>query len=362
MISRVSWPTVFRHFLQVVAFCCVVAVLTTTIWPRNPYWMQVGNALCIGLITWAIIEFGRHLFDPAQCHSAGDGGHGWPKGWRGIVLAAVGIGAGFLLGDPLGGWLFGSGAVRSTRDGQIGLVITVAAGAVATFYFHLRGKAANLLAAKNAAERDATEAQLKLLQSQLEPHMLFNTLANLRALIGIDPAAAQHMVDRLNDYLRATLGASRATLHPLSAEFDRLRDYLDLMAIRMGPRLQPALDLPEALRDLPVPTLLLQPLVENAIQHGLEPKVAGGTIRVSAAHDGAGHLVLEVADTGVGYAPTASDAIANGRGFGLTQVIERVASAYGGQGRVDVQSQPGAGTTVRITLPLTAGAGHRPAT
>jgi hypothetical protein len=357
---RVHWPAVFRHFLQVVVFCCVIAVLTTTIWPQNPYWKQVGNALCIGLITWVIIEFGRHLVDPAHCHGDADGGHGWPKGWRGVVLVAVGIGAGFLLGDPLGAWLFGSNNVRSTRDGQIGLVITIAAGAVASFYFYLRGKAANLLAQKTAAERNATEAKLRLLQSQLEPHMLFNTLANLRALIGIDPAAAQQMVDRLNDYLRATLGASRATMHPLAAEFDRLRDYLELMAIRMGPRLRHEMDLPEALRSLPVPTLLLQPLVENAIQHGLEPKVAGGAITVRAARGDAGDLMLEVTDTGVGYAPAAADSIADGRGFGLVQVRERVASAYAGQGRVEVQSHPGAGTTVRISLPLAPEAMRNP--
>ena len=325
---RINWPSVLRHFIQVVVFCCGVAVLTTTIWPRNPYWVQVGNALCIGLITWSVIELGRHWVDPQHCYPDHTGGHGWPKGWRGVAVVVVGIGAGFLLGDPLGIWLFGGHAVRSPRDGQIGLVITIAAGSVASFYFYLRGKAAALLAQKTAAERNATQARLRLLQSQLEPHMLFNTLANLRALIGVDPTAAQQMVDRLNDYLRATLGASRATMHPLSAEFDRLRDYLELMAIRMGPRLRFELDLPEALRALPVPTLLLQPLVENAIKHGLEPKVAGGAITVRAARGDAGDLVLEVADTG--------------------------------QGRVAVQSQPGAGTTVRISLPLAPDAMHKP--
>ena len=345
---RVHWPAVFRHFLQVVVFCCVIAVLTTTIWPQNPYWKQVGNALCIGLITWVIIEFGRHLVDPAHCHGDADGGHGWPKGWRGVVLVAVGIGAGFLLGDPLGAWLFGSNNVRSTRDGQIGLVITIAAGAVASFYFYLRGKAANLLAQKTAAERNATEAKLRLLQSQLEPHILFNTLANLRALIGIDPAAAQQMLDRLNAYLRATLDASRATQHPLWAEFARLADYLELMAIRMGPRLQVSLDLPDALRDVPVPPLLLQPLVENAIQHGLEPRVQGGQLRVRAWAQ-AGQLQLEVADTGVGYEPTQ---VRPDR-FGLSQVRDRVATAYGGAGQVHWQSAPGAGTQVRLSLPMT---------
>ncbi len=177
--------------------------------------------------------------------------------------------------------------------------------------------------------------------------MLFNTLANLRALIGIDPPAAQRMVDRINDYLRATLNASRATAHPLADEFERLRDYLALMAIRLGPRLGHTLDLPADLRDLPVPPLILQPLVENAIRHGIEPRVAGGHIDVRAERRGA-LLRLTVADSGVGFDPAA---VREGR-FGMAQVIERVASSSGGRGRVDVRSAPGQGCTVTLEWPL----------
>ncbi len=354
MTWRIDWLGTLRHGVQVVAFCCIVAVLTTTIWPNHPYWVQVGNSLCIGLITWAVIEFGRYLVDERYCHRSASGGHGWPKGWRGLTLSAIGIGCGFFLGNPLGRYLFGGHSdLPRPQDEQIGLVLTIVAGAAATFYFHLRGKATQLVAEKNAAERDASEAQLKLLQSQLEPHMLFNTLANLRALISIDPAAAQQMVDRLNDYLRATLSASRVTTHPLAAEFDRLHDYLELMAIRMGARLQYALELPDELRDQPVPPLLLQPLVENALKHGLEPKVAGGNVTVRAVRLKTDRLMLEVIDTGIGYAPAASTGLPpRGGGFGLVQVQERVAAAYAGRGTVSVQSEPGVGTTVHIDLPL----------
>ncbi|WP_333706237.1 sensor histidine kinase [Ottowia beijingensis] len=343
----IVWRDVFRHFLQVVAFCCVVAVLTTAIWPRHHYVIQLGYALSIGLIIWLVIEFGRLLVDQRHCHRGIDGQPGWPAGWRGVALTAAGIGAGFLVGEPLGQWLFHGEVAPSAQDNWASLAITVAAGAVASYYFHTRSKAAALQAEIAAAERDATEARLRLLQSQLEPHMLFNTLANLRALIGVDPPAAQRMVDRLNDYLRATLDASRATTHPLSAEFERLRDYLDLMAIRMGPRLAASFDLPEALRDLPVPPLILQPLVENAIRHGLEPQVAGGRIDVRAERVG-DTLRLTVADTGAGFDATH---VREGR-FGMAQVIERVASSTGGRGVVHVQSAPGAGTTVALELPI----------
>jgi signal transduction histidine kinase len=346
---KTHWLATTRHLLLVVAFCCVIAVLTTSIWPNHSYWIQLGHALSIGLVTWAVIEFGRYLVPQRHCHpGSDDDGHGWPRGWRGTALAATGIGAGFLVGNPLGAWLMGTSGYRSTRDEQIGLLITIAAGAVASFYFHMRGRAAALEARRAAAERDASQARLMLLQSQLEPHMLFNTLANLRALIAVDAAAAQQMLDRLNDYLRATLGASRATAHPLAAEFERLADYLALMAIRMGPRLAYALHLPDELRALPMPPLLLQPVVENAIQHGLEPRVQGGRIDVSAAREG-GALVLTVQDSGVGFD---TDAPARPGRFGMAQVTERVQSAYGGRGAVELQSQPGAGTTVRIVLPL----------
>jgi sensor histidine kinase YesM len=159
------------------------------------------------------------------------------------------------------------------------------------------------------------------------------------------------MLDHMNRYLRATLSGSRATTHPLADEFARLDDYLALMAVRMGPRLGCTLDLPEALRDVPVPPLLLQPLVENAIRHGLEPKVDGGhiTVRAASSH---GNLLLEVVDTGVGFDASVPPPNAADSSFGLAQVRERVATAYEGRGRVELTSTPGRGTVIRIHLPL----------
>ena len=342
------WRDTLRHGLQVLAFCCVIAVFTTMMWPGSGYARQLVHSISIGMITWAVIEFGRLLVPAQHCHRNPDtGGHGWPRGWRGVALTAAGIAAGFFGGTRLARLLLGDVTEYPQRDLVLGLLVTVAAGTVASFYFHARGQAAALQASRAAAERDATEARLRLLQSQLEPHMLFNTLANLRALIGVDPAAAQVMVDRMNDYLRATLNASRATSHPLHAEFARLSDYLALMAIRMGPRLRVTLDLPQELRDLPVPPLLLQPLVENAIGHGLEPRVQGGEVRVIARRVGEA-LQLEVADTGVGF----DVATRTPDRFGLQQVFDRVASSTGGRGVVHVQSAPGAGTTVALELPI----------
>ena len=176
--------------------------------------------------------------------------------------------------------------------------------------------------------------------------MLFNTLANLRALIGTDPAAATAMLDHLNAYLRATLNASRTSAHPLQTEFDRVRDYLELLKVRMGPRLGYTLELPAALASVPVPPLLLQPLVENAIKHGLEPKIEGGSITVRASHRG-GELKLEVSDSGVGL----TDGSQPNDGFGLTQVRERLATIYGTRGTLVLTPGPGVGATASLVFP-----------
>ena len=188
------------------------------------------------------------------------------------------------------------------------------------------------------------------------------TPAAPRALMATDVPRAQAMLDHLIAYLRATLGASRATLHPLEDEFARLADYLALMAMRMGPRLVYALDLPEPLRGLPVPPLLLQPLVENAIRHGLEPQVAGGQITVRArVQPGAAstpsapatpYLVLEVADNGVGLAQAPTLPPTPGTQFGLAQVRERLATLHGSAGTLDLIATSAGGTSASVRFPL----------
>ncbi len=203
----------------------------------------------------------------------------------------------------------------------------MATGIGISLFFYHQGKSAFMLAEIEAKSRQATEAQLKLLQSQLDPHMLFNTLANLRALIGQEPDRAIQMLDQLGDFLRATLSASRAQEHSLAAEFDRLRDYLDLMHIRLGDRLRYTMDLPPQLAQIQVPTLILQSLVENAVLHGIEPKVGGGQVWISAAQQSE-QLVLTVADDGAGFAAK-TGADQSSSGFGIAQVRERLRSRYG---------------------------------
>ena len=260
----------------------------------------------------------------------------WP-GW-GLMVPWIAMSAvvGYLGGHTLGDLLTGThhaplGFMRNFQSLLPTLLPTFALAVGCTYFFYARGRLAATEAQAQAARRTAVENQLKLLVSQLEPHMLFNTLANLRVLIGQDPQRAQAMLDHLNGFLRATLDASRSDSHALSAEFARIGDYLELMQVRMGSRLTGTLDLPDALSSLPVPPLLLQPLVENAIRHGLEPSVAGGRIEVAARRDGHG-LLLSVRDTGVGLGAAA----AHGSRFGMQQVRERLAALYGSAASLEI--------------------------
>ncbi len=355
MVLRFSPLTMWRRFWWTQAICAAIALVLAALGSRaTTAWIY--SAL-IGTASWALIDGGRHglaRWRLARTTTPDDElREGWP-GW-GWMAPVVALGA-------LGGWWLGSlagDALTGRRsapplDGDwrrlAGLLAVPLVAAVAlTWFFYARSRMASIEATVAQTSRQATEAQLKLLESQLEPHMLFNTLANLRALIGVDPPRAQAMLDRLIAYLRATLGASQRPWHPLSAEFERCTDYLALMAIRMGPRLAVRTELPPALRDVPVPTLLLQPLVENAILHGLEPKVDGGRIEIAAACDG-DRLRLTVRDTGAGpgAAPTA------GTGFGLPQVRERLATLYGDRAVFELHAADDAegGTVAAVTLPF----------
>ena len=353
---KIDWLEKLRIYLQTLAFCLAVAAIQFAFQPQKPYVIPLVYSLCIGTSMWALIDFGRHLF-PSSAAT------GWPQGIGGTLLPIGSIvGAyflGTLAGDSWFGWSSWDAAFDARSQLPVSILVTVVAGIVATGYFYSRTKAAWLETKMSEARHQAAESRLKLLEAQIEPHMLFNTLANLRVLIPGDPERAQAMLDHLISYLRATLSASRvdAGSHTLKTEFDRLRDYLALMAVRMGPRLRYTLDLPTALADQRVPPLLLQPVVENAIKHGLEPQVEGGSVTVTASL-AAGLLTLDVTDTGAGPAPEAgfvdsADSTSGTRstGFGLAQVRERLQTLHGDRAVLVMQANPGGGTRVRISFP-----------
>ncbi len=369
-LVRLRWrqrlPVTLALLVGVCTTIAAVFTLTSTGW----WGYKLLYSFCIGAICLSVYEsssmLNAWLHDQwRQWRRLPASSVAWQSGWAGVwpsTLLCV------TLGPPLGQWLadaitgFDSDPIYNlaSRSTQLTLLVSLLATLAFVAVISSRERLASAKAQAEAAERAAAENQLKLLQSQLEPHMLFNTLANLRVLIGLDATAAQQMLDRLIAYLRATLEASRLPAHPLATEYARVADYLALMAIRMGPRLQVELHLPPALATQPVPPLLLQPLVENAIKHGLEPHVAGGRLAVSAHADGE-MLVLQVRDTGIGLAQAAATA---GTRFGLAQVRERLATLHGPRASLVVVPAPDAegGTVATIRLPREAVPAAAPAT
>ncbi|MDR7094640.1 sensor histidine kinase [Hydrogenophaga laconesensis] len=344
-MPRIEYHIIARRALGAVVINTVIALVITAVNAGTSESLAINllYSQCIGLSIWVLIDGGRHVLHPS----------GWPGVWRMAVLVTVAVLLGYAGGSVIANLLLGRPLLASLSNvprATLGFVLmSLAAGGFGAYYFTSRAMLAHARLAQEEAQRQASEARLRLLESQLEPHMLFNTLANLRVLIGTDPERATAMLDRLNDFLRATLAASRteanAGQHTLAGEFARLRDYLELMAVRMGPRLHYTLDLPDDLAAQPVPPLLLQPLVENSIRHGLEPSLDGGAIHIRARRH-ASQLVLEVSDTGVGCEPSPTP------GFGLAQVRERLETAYAGRAHMDWHAEPGGGTRALLTLPL----------
>jgi signal transduction histidine kinase len=194
--------------------------------------------------------------------------------------------------------------------------------------------------------RRETEAHLKLLQAQIEPHFLFNTLANVASLIDSDPPRARRLLDRLNDWLRVALARARDEQASLGDELALLENWLEIMTERFGPRLVWRIDADTEVRRQTFPPMLLQPLVENAVKHGIEPKVGGGRVDIQATCS-AGRLHVEVRDTGTGLeaAPRA------GLGTGLDNVRQRLAALYGEAGGLSLRPGPDGGVIAALELP-----------
>jgi len=196
-------------------------------------------------------------------------------------------------------------------------------------------------------ERRLTEAQMATLQAQVEPHFLFNTLALIGQLIATDPKEAARVHGYLIEYLRASLPQMRAAKGAggtLGKQVELSRAYLSIMQARMKERLAVRFEVPDFLGSSPFPPMMLQTLIENAIKHGLEPKVAGGTITVRARVDGA-TLCVDVCDDGVGFNLHA------GSGVGLANIRERLALLYGKDAELVIEALPGGGACVSIRLP-----------
>ena len=202
-----------------------------------------------------------------------------------------------------------------------------------------------------ALERQLVQARLKVLQAQVEPHFLFNTLAAVDYLIETDPARASVMQKQLITYLRGALPQMREESSTLGREVGLVRAYLELLKMRIEDRLEFAIEVPDSLSSAVFPPMVLQSIVENAIKHGIEPKPEGGKVTVQAqAREG--HLWVDIIDTGVGLPDGEIFGVStNGTGLGLDNIRKRLALLYPGASRIELRSEIAGGTSVRLVIP-----------
>lgn len=200
-------------------------------------------------------------------------------------------------------------------------------------------------AQQTVTEKELTVAKLNLLHAQVEPHFLYNTLASAQLLTRSDPASADIMLGNLITYLRHSLPKTEDAPSTIGAELERAKAYLDIMKIRMGSRLNLQIEVPDYLKPVLFPTMMMQTLVENAIKHGLEPKTGGGTIWILArAHEN--NVAVTIADDGRGFSAEGA-----GTGIGLRNVRERLRLAYGNNANFHIVANFPSGVAATITVP-----------
>ncbi|MEJ8827054.1 histidine kinase [Variovorax humicola] len=345
------WPDTLKGVLRAVAVATVFWALAATLlhllspgldtWPRLLTFSE-----CVGLTMVACVLLLRRTrafsrFRPLT---------------RWILTGVIAIPTGYFVGHQFAFLLLGEPLrmVGYLGVSLIPIIFTMLVGGLGLHSYATREQLAQEAAARSEAQRLAVESQLRLLRAQLEPHMLFNTLANLRSLLREDVDRAESMIDQLIVYLRSALAASQTESVALSREFAQLRAYLDIMALRMGPRLSFRLELPADLEATQVPPMLLQPLVENAIKHGLEPKVGSGSIEVVARAITAG-IEIRINDSGLGLPadeeeePAARPA---GTSYGLQHVRDRLQAVYGPAARLSLERRQPNGVSAVVFIPI----------
>ncbi|MCX7175195.1 MAG: histidine kinase [Proteobacteria bacterium] len=288
---------------------------------------------------------------------------GWsPPGRPRIPQLAGALIAGSLLGTVLVVLIKGRELSRFLEDSHylasfaLTAGVGVIVGAIASLAMAGRARIAvaerelmRTEAERQKLARQTAEAQLQVLKAQIEPHFLFNTLANLRYLVGKEPGAATRMLDDLIEYLQAAMPRMRGETSTLGQEIAMCNAYLNIHKVRMAERLAFSIDVPKPLLDVSFPPMMLITLIENALKHGLGPLPGGGRIDlVALATDG--NIAVSVADTGKGLAADAGSG--KNRGVGLTNISDRLAAIYAGKGRLTLSPNSPSGTIARIEVPL----------
>lgn len=336
--------TVYVQLGFTLLFNTAIALLLHVLIKGSLFWNAWLISQCIGLTIFFSFYIFSHFTEL--------------KGWRLVIPLTMGAIAGVALSVVVSGMRNGLTleAIRgllSERYEQVlvNLFLAFFFGFIAMYFFISRER--HFLATQALKEsqiknldhkKQIVETRLQLLQAQIEPHFLFNSLSNVISLIEIDPSRAKLMLESLTRYLRSSLTRSHVKDGTLKDELDLIENYLKIIQIRMAGRLSYKIDVDEALWPRPFPIMILQPLVENAILHGLEPRVEGGEITISARRQD-GRLQIKVGDDGVG--------LKNGdlKGFGLMNVRQRLNSLYGETAALQLQDNIPCGVLATMEIP-----------
>ena len=274
-------------------------------------------------------------------------------GPRGAIAVGIALPASAALGYALAvEALYSPGfSVLSTQFVGDTLRMTALGGAVALIYMLRRRSDTAARAthetkiAHHALAKQTLEARLQLMEAQIEPHFLFNSLANVQRLYETEPESGERLLENLKTYLRAALPQMRETASTLEREAELSRAYLEVLRARMGERLHFAIDVPAELREHTFPPMMVITLVENAIKHGVHKSPSGGAITVRARRSGE-RLTVEVADTGVGFRGS------SGKGVGLANIRARLSALFGDQAELSLRANEPSGVVAAIAVPI----------
>jgi two-component system LytT family sensor kinase len=332
----------------------VVGAITLATSPTARYWLSFRVSMTIAVVTLSVSFCGVAAAQALERRAARRRGprargRGWYMLW---ALASMPIG--LVLASEVTFRVFGFRAPAGLADYRFGIFVgTSIAGGFFLWYSRRDAEHAARLAQLSLERAQALtlQAQLSALTAQLNPHLLFNALNTIAALIPSEPERAEQTVLRLAELYRGVLGATRRDEHTLAEELDICRAYLDVERARFGERLMASFELDPELdaERVHVPVLVLQLLVENAVTHGLADRARGGKVNVTARVQ-AGTLLLGVEDDGVGFGHSSH----KGTGLGLETTRRRLTLCHAGAARLEFESPPGGGTRALIHLPLRA--------
>ncbi|MYD44574.1 MAG: hypothetical protein F4W90_11895 [Gammaproteobacteria bacterium] len=321
-----------------IVFCTVVATVLTFL--NGAVWMNYVVSYTIGVTCMSTQMFAhRHR----------------PQGWNREAITVIAGIVGLVIALALGGTLGAFDPLYFFRVDMTGFVVGGAACFVACFLILLMGYIRDLEEQRDAARRDELDkeralaiAQLRTLQAQIEPHFLFNTLANLQSLITANPGLAKELLDALTQLFRVSLTYSRSTMGSIKEEMELVANYLNVQQIRLGERLHYDIQVQADLNEVELPPFIVQPLVENAIKHGIESASDAGQVLVDV-HTEDATLRIQVTNSGNGISDEA-----NAVGMGLANVRERIQSVYGSEAQLTIESITPTKTCVGLIIPFEA--------